>query len=148
LILAAAAEAQGSWQGAFSELKQAMAECPEDREALQEYCRLLFEQGEPGDADKALQDLVKLEPDNASAWHNLGTVRMRLRRYGAAVEAYRRALELRPNAPATALHLGCALKEGGRQEEARQAWETVLRLDPGNRQALIELGDEQRNKAK
>ena len=44
-----------------------------------------------------------------------------------------------PNAPATYLHLGFALKESGRLEEAVSAWQQVLRLAPNDVAAHEEL---------
>ena len=46
---------------------------------------------------------------------------------------------VRMHVPATYLHLGFALKESGRIEEAVSAWQQVLRLAPTDTTALEEL---------
>ena len=49
------------------------------------------------------------------------------------------ALRHRADAPATYLHLGFALKESGRADEAAAAWQQVLRLSPNDETAREEL---------
>jgi cytochrome c-type biogenesis protein CcmH/NrfG len=49
-----------------------------------------------------------------------------------ALEAYRQALQWRPDWPPTYLQLGYALRDCGLAAEAIAAWEHALRLDPGN----------------
>jgi cytochrome c-type biogenesis protein CcmH/NrfG len=60
---------------------------------------------------------------------------MRLKRYDEAA----RSLRHRADAPATYLHLGYELKEGGRSEEAASAWLQVLRPAPDDAAAREEL---------
>jgi Flp pilus assembly protein TadD len=95
------------------------------------------------EAEVALQSLIDHDPDDASAHHNLGTLRMRTQRYDGAVEAYRRSLSLRPRYAAKHLNLGYALKDSGRLDEAVAEWEQTLRLAPGDpaaRQELVRVG--------
>jgi Flp pilus assembly protein TadD len=100
---------------------------------------VLFEQAPPAEAERVVSELVRRAPADAAAHHNLGTIRLRLKRYPAAVQAYRDALGHRADAPTTQLHLGYALKECGRLEEAVAAWEEVLPLAPGDPAATAEL---------
>jgi cytochrome c-type biogenesis protein CcmH/NrfG len=62
-----------------------------------------------------------------------------LRRHEEAIEAFRQALRLRPDATHTLLYLAYALKETGNLAEACAAWEAALRLEPDNRAAHAEL---------
>ena len=68
----------------------------------------------PEDAEQALKNLIDHDPDDPSAYYNLGTLLLRTRRYDEATSAYRQSLRYRTNHPATYLNLGCALKDSGR----------------------------------
>jgi Flp pilus assembly protein TadD len=83
--------------------------------------------------------LIGHDPNDASAHHNLGMLLLRLKRYDEAARSFRQALRHRADAPATYLHLGYALKESGRLEEASAAWQQVLRLSPADAAASEEL---------
>jgi protein O-GlcNAc transferase len=74
--------------------------------------------------------LLRREPRDPAAYHNLGTVYLRLGRREEAVAAYQESLRLRPNSPGTHFQLGNALRDGGRLREAVATWEEVLRLQP------------------
>src|SRR5262249_55920189 len=117
----------------------AVAAHPDDAEPLQALCQHLFAHGTPAEAEHALRDLIGLDPRDAAAHHNLGTLFLRTRRYGDAVRAYEESLRHRPDAPATHLYLGYALKEAGRLDRAVAAWEQALRLAPGDPSAEEEL---------
>lgn len=60
------------------------------------------------EAKEALAEAVRLQPDNASAWLNLGVARRRLGEMEAAIEALDRAHELDPDDPGAANHLALA----------------------------------------
>ncbi len=102
------------------------------REAL---CRLLFDHAEPAETEQELRQLLRLDPENAAAYHNLGTVHFRLHCYPEAVQAYQESLRHRPNTPGTYVQLGNALRESCRLGEAVSAWQEVLRIDPENQAA-------------
>ncbi len=94
---------------------------PNDPEALEARCRFLFENGEPAEAEAALQDLLRLRPQDAAAHHNLGTVYVRQGRMcGRGREAYSRSLQLRPDSASTWVRLGDALREVGSATGTRQ----------------------------
>jgi FkbM family methyltransferase len=136
LILASqAAAAQGKVAEARRGLERAVREHPEDPDALQCLCRLLFEHAGPAEAEGPLRELLKRCPDDAAAHHNLGTVYLRTGRPREAAESFRQSLRHRPDFPGSLLCLGYALQAGGRVKEAVDAWEQTLRLDPGNAEA-------------
>ena len=58
---------------------------------------------------------------------------LRSRRHDEAAQSFRQSLRHRADTRATYLHLGFALKESGRIEEAVSAWQQVLRLCAGRR---------------
>jgi tetratricopeptide (TPR) repeat protein len=139
LLQSGLASARGDHRAAREKLEQALTERPDDTDLLRALCQVLFERGEPGEAEHALRELVQRAPEDASAQHNLGLVYLRLHRHTEAIETFGESVRLRPDAAQTHLHLGYALKAAGRLEEARAAWENVLRLEPGNQAALQEL---------
>jgi tetratricopeptide (TPR) repeat protein len=102
-------------------------------------CQFLFEHGSPDEAEAALKTLIARDPQDPAAYHNLGTLLLRTRRYDEAACAYRQSLRSRTNHPATYLNLGAALKDGGRMSEAVAAWEQALRLAPGDPIGRAEL---------
>ncbi len=59
----------------------------------------------------------------------------------AAVEAYRRALDLEPNLAAAACNLGSLLAESGDLEGARDAFDEALRADPDLPEARANLAE-------
>jgi tetratricopeptide (TPR) repeat protein len=135
LVEGQVAVARGHTAKARRALEQAIKERPADPEPRRVLCQLLFEHAEPEEAAAALRELVQLEPKDASAHFNLGTVCLRLERFDDAIAAYRRSLEYRPNWVPTYLQLANALQQAGQVEEAVDTWQEVLRLDPRNGEA-------------
>jgi len=139
LLRSRLALAVGDIAAARVDSKQAVAEAPTDRAALEGLCHLLFDHGPASEAERALRSLIELDPGDGAAHHNLGLLLMRFKRYDEAVRSFRQSLRHRANYPATYLHLGRALKESGRLGEAITAWQQVLRLAPGDPAAHEEL---------
>ena len=75
---------------------------------------------------------------DASAYHNLGTVHLRLRHFSDAAAALAKAIELRPDFAPTYMNLGYALKESGDHQAALKAFNNALRIDPKNETASEE----------
>jgi GT2 family glycosyltransferase/tetratricopeptide (TPR) repeat protein len=93
LLRAQMAAAQGKVKEARRQLEKAKAKYPRDLGPLQALCRLLFEHGEAGEAERALQELIRRDPEDGAAHHNLGTLCLRLGRPPEAVDHYRRSLQ-------------------------------------------------------
>jgi GT2 family glycosyltransferase/tetratricopeptide (TPR) repeat protein len=89
-----------------------------DAQALRALSQFLFETGRPTAAEAALRALVEHEPEDPSAHHNLGTVLLLSRRFDEAVVAYRRSLDLRPDAAGTQAQLRVALQRAGCTQHA------------------------------
>jgi tetratricopeptide (TPR) repeat protein len=124
------AEARGDYATARRELEEARKACPNDPEALRALCRSLFEHGDLRDAELYLRKLVECDPKDASTYHNLGAINMRLGRYAAAADWYRQSLQYRSNYAETYLQLANALTKEGLLDEAREAREKYSRLAP------------------
>jgi tetratricopeptide (TPR) repeat protein len=112
---------RGDYAAARRALEAAPDDAPDATEALQELCRLLFEHGEPAEAEIVLRRLTVREPHDPAAWHNLGTVYCQLSRFDDAAGAYRKSLELRPHAEPTRRQLEFAVSRAPRSSAVHAA---------------------------
>jgi tetratricopeptide (TPR) repeat protein len=83
------------------------------------------------DAVAAYKEAIRINPDHADSWHGLGVVLgdgMNLLEESAI--AFRHALKLRPESARSWFGLAFDLNEMGRFDEAAQAFDVCLELDP------------------
>ena len=139
LLRGRAAASRGDLTGARNALGKAVAAYPDELEPLRALSQFLFEHGTPEEAERALEELARRAPKDASVQHNLGLMALRQHRSRAAEAAFRRSLELRPDTPATLIQLGHVLKLNGQLDEAITAWQQAQRLDPNDRAATEAL---------
>ncbi|MGB9118825.1 tetratricopeptide repeat protein, partial [Bradyrhizobium sp.] len=85
---------------------------PENSEAAARLGRLAWEDGDHAAAASLLERAVQGEAP-ASVWFDLGLARQDLRDYRGAVQAYRKAIEIKPDHAEAALNLGVVLQESG-----------------------------------
>ncbi len=90
----------------------------------------LLAAGRLPDAVTRLELAIKLDPELAAAWVNLGVARRRSGDLARAEYAYRRALELDPRQPGARDNLVNLLHLHGRLEEARSLEAGSERADP------------------
>ncbi len=91
------------------------------------------------DAVLAYQRYVRLKPQAAHIWVQLGHALKESGSPAKAEAAYREALARRPKDSDIHLQLGHVLKIAGRRDEAIASYRTALALDPLNNNALEEL---------
>ncbi len=97
--------------------------------------------GMPEAAVEWLETAVKIDPDLASSWVNLGVARRRLDDLAGAEEAYRRALVVNPRVFPAYGNLATLLRLQDRDEEAR-GYEEILASSPSrNPFTYVSLGD-------
>jgi tetratricopeptide (TPR) repeat protein len=82
-----------------------------------------------GAAVNAFRGAIRLRPDFADAWNELGFALRQQGRYGEALDAYHEALRLRPNFAEALEYLGEAYVKMGRVEEARRVLDRLRPLD-------------------
>jgi len=99
---------------------------PESPIAWRNLGACLLYQGEAEKAAQALLQSLRIE-ENARSRTNLGIAYQYLQRYDQAAEQSRRATELEPNYAAHWGTLGDALTLLGREDEAREAYQTAAR---------------------
>lgn len=82
-------------------IEHAIASHKQEVDLWQTLSRLLFERGRPVDAERALESLVKLHPEDGATYHNLGLIYRLTNQSDKALESFERSLVLRPEAPQT-----------------------------------------------
>jgi tetratricopeptide (TPR) repeat protein len=102
---------------------------PQNQEAAARCGRLASEDGDPQTARSLLERATAGEAP-ASVWFDLGVVRQDLRDHVAAAQAYRKALDIKPDYAEAALNLGIALQDCGDADRAMQAYADAYRLRP------------------
>jgi tetratricopeptide (TPR) repeat protein len=102
---------------------------PEHSEAMARLGRLAWEDGEHTAALSLLERAVASDAP-ASVWFDLGLARQDLRDHDGAANAYRKAIELRPDHAEAALNLGTVLQESGDLDGAMRAYAAAYRLRP------------------
>jgi Flp pilus assembly protein TadD len=90
----------------------------------------------------ALREAIELGPNNAAAYALLGYVQLWTRRdSGAAVQSYRRALELDPLSPLIRQQMAEALSVDGKFDEARTQLDQLLKDAPGAVEGVRNYGE-------
>ncbi len=84
--------------------------------------------GEYRAAQRELAAVVRLRPDDAPSWHDLGIVRHRLGDEAGAEQALRRAVTLRPGEPRSRIALAALLARARRWPAALVEYRALLRL--------------------
>jgi len=126
---------------------QASASAPLQAIAASDLARVYVAMDRSGAALVELDDATRLQPDNAEGWLLKATLLRRLERYGEAQTAIERAGELAPLEGAIGLEAGVIAVLSGRDEAARQSWQSVINIQPDSLAAqtaqdyLAQLGE-------
>jgi tetratricopeptide (TPR) repeat protein len=103
---------------------------------------MLAEEGDRvADARTALEKLLQLDPDSASALSQLGSLELSAGDSRRAAEHLTRARTLRPNDAAIAVHLGETLASKGDLLGAKEALQASLEIDAKQYRARLLLGE-------
>jgi len=127
------------WKEAAETLERAVKLRPEDASAQRALGEALQQLGRKDEALDTLKEAVRLDDEVAPAWMALGEAYMANNLFGPAADAFRKAAHLRPNPMAWA-RLGMAAYENGQFEEAIQAAEAAIKMQPGLPEACYVLG--------
>jgi Flp pilus assembly protein TadD len=90
----------------------------------------LRSQGHEADAVSLLERSTRLEPENASAWAQLGYTLLLVNLFAEAAWAYQRVVELHPGNAASWRNLGYAFRMQQRPREALVAYDRAIAVDP------------------
>jgi tetratricopeptide (TPR) repeat protein len=75
------------------------------------------------------------------AYSNLGLIYAAQRSYNKAIEAFQKALSLKPSRPTTLNGLGSVLYSKGKIDEAKEKWRQAIDVDPKFASAYFNLGN-------
>jgi tetratricopeptide (TPR) repeat protein len=92
------------------------------------------------EAEAAHRKAIELEPDNARAYHNLGSYLGRQRKLAEAEAAFRKAIKLKRDYAMAYSRLGLALANQNKLFEAETAWRKAIELNPDDAEAYSNLG--------
>jgi tetratricopeptide (TPR) repeat protein len=90
--------------------------------------------GDWAGAEAAYRGFLQTAPASAEGWTNLGVVLARQERFEAAIQAYRKALRIRPGLAPVRLDLGLAYYKTGNRAAAIREFRLSLQKDRSNRQ--------------
>jgi arylsulfatase A-like enzyme/Flp pilus assembly protein TadD len=92
-----------------------------------------------GDAIRAFQHVLEVDPTNGLGWQNIGTVQLRDGDRSAAEASLRRALAIDDTLPGACTTLGVVLSQTGRASEAIEMWKRAVTLSATEYDALYNL---------
>lgn len=115
-------QAREAWQAILKVI-------PQHAEAAARLGRFAWEEGDHA-AAVALLTRAATSKAPASVWFDLGMARQDLRDHSGAADAYRKALEIKPDHAEAVLNLGISLQEGGDPDAAITAFAQAYRLRP------------------
>lgn len=81
-------------------------------------------------AERCYKESLKLNPKNAHALNNYGSLYFSQRRFGEAERMYRKALAFEPHSAAIHLNIGTNLIAEHKFEEGWEHYQTALEIDP------------------
>jgi tetratricopeptide (TPR) repeat protein len=89
--------------------------------------QLMFNTDEAG---RCYQKSLKLNPKNAVAMNNLGTIYVSFKQFATAEHTYKKALKLNPKSALIEKNLGTALLAEHKYKKGWQAYQSALAIDP------------------
>jgi tetratricopeptide (TPR) repeat protein len=109
-------------------------------EALHTRGLALLGEGKPAQAAEFLNDAVRLDPEAAAMYLNLGVALAQLRRLDDAIRAFRSTVDLDASSALGCANLGLAYVQSARYAEAAAVLEQAARLDPNSADIQNHLG--------
>ena len=132
-------EAQGQAAAAGQLLQRELAKFPARTDLRLALVDVEYRSGRLQDARAELEQLAMKIPDSYEVQLRLGDVQNRLGDKSGAIQSFGNAHKLKPQDATAALYLAITLDTAGKIDQARVAYEDVLRLDSENTQALNNL---------
>jgi ATP-dependent Clp endopeptidase proteolytic subunit ClpP len=109
--------------------------------ALNEKAFLFVQQEHFQEALVALEQSLKVNPDQTTVWCYKGAVLRKLLRFGEALDAYKYALQFNPDFSPAYVGIGEVLLKLDHYEEALKSYEQAIRLSPHNAKAYYGKGN-------
>lgn len=146
---AIAAFQRGQWGEAEKRCRTVLEKKEDHFDALHLLGIIAANTRRPREASELLSRAIAANPNDATAYGNLGSVLMELGRPAEALVSYERAIALHPGLAEAHNNRGNALRDLGRSEEALASYERAITLKPGLAEAFynrgVVLGDLERH---
>ncbi|QQR64433.1 tetratricopeptide repeat protein [Candidatus Kaiserbacteria bacterium] len=120
-------------------IQQAINLKPNYTEAFFLLSQLEIATGNVEAAIKSSQSVITLEPNNPARYYQLGVLESSRDNIDGAIASFEKAISLDENFANARYLLALAYDQKGRSGEAKQQFEAVLRLNPGNEEVTILL---------
>jgi cytochrome c-type biogenesis protein CcmH/NrfG len=88
----------------------------------------------------ALQDVVRKDPKNITAWTNLGNILMDTSRFDEAINAYQKVLDMDPKNVDVRVDMATCYRKTGKPDIAVSEYRKALEITPNHLMALKNLG--------
>jgi tetratricopeptide (TPR) repeat protein len=114
--------------------KQSENSMSKDTEALR-YYELGYAEAKEENCERAIEyyrEAVRIDPDFAFAWDNIGICYRRLENYDKAIEAYENSLKIDPYGMMPLQNIAIAYQYKKEFKKAIQAYEQLGKIHPGN----------------
>jgi len=132
-------DAQGQPAAAVQLLQRELAKFPGRADLRLGLVDVEYRSGRFEEARAELEQLAGKSPDSFELQLRLGDVQNRLGDKSGAIQSFGNAHKLKPRDLTAAISLAIMLDSTGKIDQARGAYEDVLRIDPENTQALNNL---------
>lgn len=144
LLIASDLEVQGQYQMAIDTLDSVAADSPDYISAAIGRAQAMLADGQADGATEALQQLAKAKPDRIEIWAMLGDTLRRNDKFADAIDAYDKAIALKPVATAQDWSLFYARaichERSKNWDKAEPDFRKALELSPDQPQVLNYLG--------
>ncbi len=101
----------------------------------------MYQHGYLDQAAASFQQVIATKPNNADAYYNLGTLKLRRNNFDEARQYLEQTLKLQPDYPEAWNNLGMIAGQQGRVDEAIRDFQQSLALRPGYATAYLNLGN-------
>ena len=132
--------AEGRLEEAEKELREILAQDPDDIKALRMLASIAMEANRFRAARKMLERAVELKPGFIPGWNELANLFMKQDRYEQALGAVQQALDLDPRMVQAWITKANILTRAQRNEESLDCYRRALELSPRNAGALSGMG--------
>lgn len=126
--------------GVHADQKQTNAEETPKIARLIREGNILLSQNLLSDAISCFNEAIKLDSGRPESWACLGYALDSAGQYGKAIEAYRQALEIRPNFFRVHNNLGLSFQATNQYEAAEESFRQAISIEPGYIEAHFNLG--------
>jgi tetratricopeptide (TPR) repeat protein len=92
------------------------------------------------EAIRAYNQAIKLKPDYADAYINMGVILKAQGKLAQAIEAYKKSITIDPNYVEAFINMGNALQDQGKLDKAIEAYNKAILLKPDYADAYINMG--------